>query len=337
MLSKTTFTASEVGSFATFHGAIHGSNEFAPAISAHSHTTIELMSPGFHGRLAKFPRALIYKGLVTGKSATLLEMDSSWIALIIPLRWDVGVRLNGQEPSILNAYTMPEGSEICVAGGARESIMIAVQSTDFHQAVASLAGFSKKECPFDLGHVHLAPLDRQMLLAFCTAILHSRQAPEICEKHGHQAGQRLLSLVAEICVKNLPAQKQLPKQLLRQKDLIHRVLTQAETDSTVIPSIYELCRLIGASKSVLYSAFDEILGMSPRNYLLHRRLSMARHELLTAEPSRNSVTGIAISHGFYELGRFSQYYRRVFEESPRDTLQQRANWQECETSGKVGA
>ena len=205
------------------------------------------------------------------------------------------------------------------------SIIIALQSADFRQAVASLTGYPETEFPFDLGHIHLAPPDRLRLLEFCTAILHSRQAPRICEQHGHRTGRRLLSLAAEIYVENLPTHEPLPRQLSRKNDLIHHVITQTEIGSIVVPSITDLCRLTSTSKSVLYSAFDEVLGISPKHYLLHRRLSMARHKLLTAEPSRNSITSIAVSHGFFEFGRFSQYYRRVFGESPRDTLQQRAS------------
>jgi len=335
LVSKTPFTASQVGSFVSFGGAMHGDNEFAPAISDHCFTAIASPSPGFHGCLAKFPGALIYKGVVTGKSAAVLVIDPSWIAFVLPLAWDDGVRLNGQEPSILNAYTVPQDREFCVSGGARVSIMFALQSADFRQALASLIGSPEYEPSFDLGHVHLAPPDRQRLIEFCTAILHLRQEPQICEQHGHHTGRQLLNLAAEIYVENVSTQNPLPRQLLRKKELVHHAIKLAETCNIVAPSITDLCQLTGTSKSVLYSAFDEMFGISPKNYLLHRRLSMARHELLTAEPSRNSVTGIAISHGFYEFGRFSQYYRRVFEESPRDTLQQRANWQECETSGKV--
>ena len=325
MLTKTPFAASQVGSFVTFNGAMHGDTEFAPAISGHSHTVMESHSSGFLGRLAKFPGALIYKGLVTGKSATLLAIDPSWVAFVVPLSWNAGVRLNGQKPSILHAHTVPEGGEICVSGGARMSIMIALQSADFHQAVASLTGSPEYETSFDLGHIHLAPPDRQRLLEFCTGILHSRQAPQICEQHGHHAGRRLLSLAAEVYVENLPTQEPLPRQLSRKKDLVHHVITQTETDNIVVPSITDLCRLAGTSKSVLYSAFDEVLGVSPKHYLLHRRLSMARQKLLTVEPTRNSITSIAVGHGFFEFGRFSQYYRRVFGESPRDTLQRRAS------------
>jgi len=62
-MSKTPFTASQVGSFVSFGGAMHGDNEFAPAISDHCFTAIASPSPGFHGCLAKFHWHVEDKGI----------------------------------------------------------------------------------------------------------------------------------------------------------------------------------------------------------------------------------------------------------------------------------
>ena len=39
-----------------------------------------------------------------------------------------------------------------------------------------------------------------------------------------------------------------------------------------------------------------------------------------AEPTLTSITQIAVSFGFFELGRFATYYRRMFGELPSTTL-----------------
>jgi transcriptional regulator GlxA family with amidase domain len=50
------------------------------------------------------------------------------------------------------------------------------------------------------------------------------------------------------------------------------------------------------------------------------RLSAARGALLTANRKQVTVTEIATSFGFVELGRFSVEYRKVFGETPSQTL-----------------
>jgi AraC-like DNA-binding protein len=51
-----------------------------------------------------------------------------------------------------------------------------------------------------------------------------------------------------------------------------------------------------------------------------KRLSEARRALLAADCKRVTVTEIATSFGFLELGRFSVEYRKVFGENPSQTL-----------------
>jgi AraC-like DNA-binding protein len=52
------------------------------------------------------------------------------------------------------------------------------------------------------------------------------------------------------------------------------------------------------------------------------RLSQVRGALLSARGQFVTVTEIATDFGFAELGRFSVEYRKVFGESPSETLHQ---------------
>ena len=85
--------------------------------------------------------------------------------------------------------------------------------------------------------------------------------------------------------------------------------------------IADLCRATGASYWTLHDCCKEHLGMSPKRYLLLRRMHSAQRALSRADPEKATVTEIATNYGFWELGRFSVVYRSLFGESPSTTLQ----------------
>ncbi|WP_187436096.1 helix-turn-helix domain-containing protein [Bradyrhizobium hipponense] len=85
-----------------------------------------------------------------------------------------------------------------------------------------------------------------------------------------------------------------------------------------------LCRTLEVSERTLRKAFHKIHGVTPCRHLRAVRLSQARRALLSADGNSVTVTEIATSFGFVELGRFSVEYRKAFGESPSHTLQRSA-------------
>jgi transcriptional regulator GlxA family with amidase domain len=84
--------------------------------------------------------------------------------------------------------------------------------------------------------------------------------------------------------------------------------------------ISALCLALAVSERTLRKAFHRIHGLPPCRHLRMLRLSVARRALLIANCELTTVTEIAINFGFVELGRFSVEYRRLFGESPSQTL-----------------
>ena len=83
-----------------------------------------------------------------------------------------------------------------------------------------------------------------------------------------------------------------------------------------------LSRSLGVSERTLRKLFNEIYGRPPSRHLRMQRLSQVRGALLSARGQPVTVTEIATGFGFAELGRFSVEYRKVFGESPSETLHQ---------------
>jgi len=84
--------------------------------------------------------------------------------------------------------------------------------------------------------------------------------------------------------------------------------------------IPELCWLIGVGERTLRSCCAEFLGISPRRYILLRRLKEVRRALGEARSVTASISEIARRYGFTQLGRFAGAYRSAFGESPSATL-----------------
>ena len=88
-------------------------------------------------------------------------------------------------------------------------------------------------------------------------------------------------------------------------------------------SISQLCRVVGISERGLRNAFHRLRGTSPKRYILAERLRAVQGALSAAEPRRGTVTEVATLYGFSELGRFAGVYKKVYGETPSDTLRAR--------------
>jgi AraC family transcriptional regulator, ethanolamine operon transcriptional activator len=86
------------------------------------------------------------------------------------------------------------------------------------------------------------------------------------------------------------------------------------------PSIADLCGVLHVSPRTLHEAFREHLGTTPKAYLKVLRLNAARHDLLGGGANKR-VTDAALDWGFLHFGWFARDYRRLFGETPSQTLQ----------------
>jgi AraC-like DNA-binding protein len=96
-----------------------------------------------------------------------------------------------------------------------------------------------------------------------------------------------------------------------------RVVEENPDQTLYIP---ELCGSIGVSGRTLRTCCQEQLGMSPKRYLLLRRMHLARRTLRESGPTATTVTEIATRYGFWQFGRFAGAYKLLFGELPSTTL-----------------
>ncbi|WP_025858016.1 helix-turn-helix domain-containing protein [Pseudomonas sp. CHM02] len=105
----------------------------------------------------------------------------------------------------------------------------------------------------------------------------------------------------------------LPHYLIRARQYIHANAREAV-------HLEDLEAAAGVSRFKLFDAFRKYFALSPMAYLKKYRLGVVRQEILEHGSTR-TISEIALGWGFTHLGRFSAEYRRLFDESPSQTLQ----------------
>ncbi|CUH47352.1 helix-turn-helix domain-containing protein [Ruegeria atlantica] len=107
-----------------------------------------------------------------------------------------------------------------------------------------------------------------------------------------------------------------------------RLLTGEWVDASQID---QLARSLGVSQRTLFRAISVSIDMAPRAYQKRLKLHLVQKALQTATPDTASVTKIAMEHGFWHLGRFSQEFREAFGKNPRDALDTSPSRQQDQT------
>ena len=82
----------------------------------------------------------------------------------------------------------------------------------------------------------------------------------------------------------------------------------------------DLCRETGVGVRTVQRCFKDYFDVTVTEYLKTKRLDAAHRDLGAAHPNTDTVTDIALQHGFGHLGRFSVEFKERFGESPGVTL-----------------
>lgn len=109
----------------------------------------------------------------------------------------------------------------------------------------------------------------------------------------------------------------------RQRHLVRRVVQHCAVRERDPIRIADLCREVGVSERTVRYAFQHVTGLPPLTFLKRQRLNRVRDALRDRSPTGTLIKRIAFSQGFQHLGQFSQDYRRLFGETPTETLRRR--------------
>ena len=88
-------------------------------------------------------------------------------------------------------------------------------------------------------------------------------------------------------------------------------------------TIRSLCDAVGVSERTLQYVFRDKFDVSPKQFVMSRRLNGARRDLRRVGPPVK-ISDVANRWGFWHMGQFAADYRRQFGELPSETLQRKS-------------
>lgn len=106
-------------------------------------------------------------------------------------------------------------------------------------------------------------------------------------------------------------------------DTVHRAIGFIEANPDRDISAADIAAAAFVTIRAVQLAFHRHLDTTPMRYLRRVRLDRAHHDLIAADPTRATVTDIAVQWGFANPSRFAAYYRAVYGVPPSDTLRHR--------------
>ncbi|GHE84797.1 AraC family transcriptional regulator [Thalassotalea profundi] len=103
----------------------------------------------------------------------------------------------------------------------------------------------------------------------------------------------------------------------RQLAIVNRALKYIHSNSTLKITIPTLAKASFCCIRSLEYSFMEILKMSPKQYIIKRRLQLIHHDLKVKKDK--SIKEIITTYGVVNQGRFAQDYYQFFNEYPHQT------------------
>lgn len=314
----------------------------APAVvERHFHDLDELAAAILHADVefvplstpAKMDSRLLRLDLEEGASLQIGEMDVPHLGhavshtgvyqLAFPLASTAPLVWNGHAVERGNALLYRPGSELQgTAQSADRWAVLTVPLARFQRTMVALWG---TELPRFTENCRLARPDAAVALELPTVLervlgVAREDAPALASPDARRGlTEQLLGLTVRALegLTDRPAERE--RTLLSHSRIVAKAEEFMRARLALPLYVADLCQATGVSERTLRSAFRNVYGVGPNRFLKLRRLNQVRRVLQRAGMG-SLVSEVATRHGFWDLGRFAGDYRRLFGESPSQTL-----------------
>ncbi|MCB1231839.1 MAG: AraC family transcriptional regulator [Verrucomicrobiae bacterium] len=231
-------------------------------------------------------------------------------------------RINGKLARSTEIYAQGEQDGFYAAGGARQTMGIAVRRSELIATLAALQGVGPEDVQLDRTVLQLSAKAAGRFRSSIGTLLGNAFEPGPDGFRSRIAGdpsEAIFGLLVDAYLGSPP--NQLREDRPRRPEKIVRQAEECFFAAQGAPvSLADLCAAASVSQSSLYRAFSAVCGEPPLAYFHKRQLTDARRRLVHLPAYRGAVKFAALSAGLSELGRFSVEYRTLFGESPSSTL-----------------
>ncbi|MCU0779119.1 MAG: helix-turn-helix domain-containing protein [Akkermansiaceae bacterium] len=241
----------------------------------------------------------------------------------IPLRWSGSLHWNGRTLERSGVIVWGDSCDYCRVGGDVRTVALIIDEAAIRERIEIWAGSSHGLWDSLDGHMLAdTPASRHFaeVIAWVVGLAARGSGSLGVPAVRAQLSERLLLAL----VNAVEAQGEslvVGPPIARDRTRIVRQMTDhllAYPDRVV--QLSDLCQLTGYSARSIAHACQTVLETSPMRYLKQLRLNQARILLREGTRDRTTVSECAYFAGFSHLGRFSADYRRMFGESPSQTL-----------------
>jgi AraC-like DNA-binding protein len=136
-----------------------------------------------------------------------------------------------------------------------------------------------------------------------------------------EAEEEILDTLRTI-IKN---QKPIAPNLTKGEDAAYAIREQVYQHMDGNLKVEDLVKQYKVSERNLQNSFKSLFGFTPKLFMRNLKLNLIRHDLSFETTQETTVLNVAHKWGFFHMGRFSKYYKELFEESPHKTLQRAIN------------
>lgn len=148
-----------------------------------------------------------------------------------------------------------------------------------------------------------------------------QKSAAVKSKYDEHAAERSLLAQLDEALWNHVSEKDLPTNLTESaEDIVFKALDYARSNQAKPIHIDELVDITGVEYRTLLRAFQRYLKIGPKRYLKLRQLNLVRRELWQRRRPKMSVIDILVDHGVNEFGRFATEYKKLYDETPSETL-----------------
>jgi AraC family ethanolamine operon transcriptional activator len=242
------------------------------------------------------------------------------VGIAVPLKLGGTARFCGRPSSLdeVYVYSGRGGFEFCSPADHR---VAGIALTPEDAQSLSLQASGGRLAPDLTRRAHTraaAPASLQATRRFVTELVQARAAQPALLEHAHARAALkdalLANLVALFDAETAPAHE--APELRTRWQLVSRARDRIAASPGDPVTVADLCNSLGVSRRTLQYCFQDVLGISPLNYLRAIRLNGVRKALRSAP----SVTAAALDWGFWHLGQFATDYRLMFGERPSETF-----------------